>query len=172
MKNKTVRKLLKLIYGEGCFMERAGIRKITPQEEVIMKKTIKGFKTLDRTITYHHLKARENGGETTIENGANLARYNHSWLHEQSKEKQEEVNNQLREFKNSINFAKLTLTEQGVDLDKIDVSFEDCDLYTIPVKDNSELTEKEINKLKFLRKQKTLNKRKNSKYEEYDEYER
>ena len=39
MKNKEGRKLLEEKYGEGCFMERAGIRKITPAQEQKMKRT-------------------------------------------------------------------------------------------------------------------------------------
>lgn len=102
MKNRQGRKILEQIYGEGCFMERAGIRKITPEEEKLFKKTIKGFKKLDRTITYHHIRERHNGGKVTIENGANLAAYNHAWLHQQSPEVRNSINRQLQEFKMSI----------------------------------------------------------------------
>lgn len=47
-------------YGKGCFMERAGIRKITPEQEKKLKK-IKGYKKIDRTISYHHIKQRSQG---------------------------------------------------------------------------------------------------------------
>ena len=60
MKNSTGRKLLEQRYGKGCFMERAGIRKITPEQEEKYKK-IFGFKKLDRTISYHHIKERSKG---------------------------------------------------------------------------------------------------------------
>ena len=102
MKNRQGRKILEQIYGEGCFMERAGIRKITPEEEKLFKKTIKGFKKLDRTITYHHIRERHNGGKVTIENGANLAAYNHAWLHQQSPEVRNSINRQLQEFKRQL----------------------------------------------------------------------
>lgn len=111
MKNKQGRKILEQIYGKGCFMERAGIRKITPEEENNLKKTLKGFKKLDRTITYHHIKEKHNGGRVTIENGANLAAYNHAWLHRQSPEVKSSINRQLQEFKMSI--IRMNFDEEG-----------------------------------------------------------
>lgn len=63
LKNSTGRKLLEERYGKGCFMERAGIRKITPEQEEKYKK-IFGFKKLDRTISYHHIKERSKGGRS------------------------------------------------------------------------------------------------------------
>ena len=90
MKNSTGRKLLEQKYGKGCFMERAGIRKITPTEEKKLKK-IKGYKKLDRTISYHHIKEKSKGGEVSIDNGANLAVYNHQWLHQQPPEIIEDI---------------------------------------------------------------------------------
>ena len=36
--------MLEARYGKGCFMERAGIRKISKEEEQKMLRTIKGFK--------------------------------------------------------------------------------------------------------------------------------
>ena len=47
MKNRQGRKILEQIYGEGCFMERAGIRKITPEElleEYNDAKRLNGYK--------------------------------------------------------------------------------------------------------------------------------
>lgn len=38
MKNSTGRRLLEQRYGKGCFMERAGIRIITEEEEQKLKK--------------------------------------------------------------------------------------------------------------------------------------
>lgn len=104
--------MLEQIYGEGCFMERAGIRCITSEEEQMMKKRIKGFKKLDRTISYHHIRERHEGGKVTIENGANLAAYNHAWLHQQSPEVKNSINRQLQEFKMSI--VKMSFDETGL----------------------------------------------------------
>lgn len=111
MKNRQGRKILEQIYGEGCFMERAGIRKITPEEERLFKKTIKGFRPLDRTITYHHIRERHDGGKVTIENGANLAVYNHVWLHQQPPEVKNSINRQLQEFK--ISLAQMNFNGKG-----------------------------------------------------------
>ena len=56
MSNKKARQALEKIYGKGCMMEKAGIRKI------------KGIKKQDRQITYHHLRPKRLGGQATIEN--------------------------------------------------------------------------------------------------------
>ena len=47
MKNSTGRKLLEQRYGKGCFMERAGIRKITPNECLALMGFPKSFKIAD-----------------------------------------------------------------------------------------------------------------------------
>ena len=66
MKNKTGKRLLEKRYGKGCFMERAVIRERTPEQEAEYRRTIRGFKKLDRTITYHHIKEKRNGGKVSI----------------------------------------------------------------------------------------------------------
>ena len=50
-KNSKARKALKRIYGDGCFIERMGIRTIT------------GYRKIDRMITFHHLKKKSKGGQ-------------------------------------------------------------------------------------------------------------
>lgn len=142
MKNKTGRILLEKIYGKGCFIERAGIREINEDEEKLLKRQIKGYKRLNRTITYHHLKKKEYGGIVSIDNGANIAAYNHEWLHQQPPEKQEEINNQLREFKYKIDCAKVALGDKNINFEKlgnIDFSLNKSDYISIPVYDNTEI---------------------------------
>lgn len=56
MSNKKARQALEKIYGKGCMMEKAGIRKIT------------GVKKQNRQITYHHLRPKHLGGQATVEN--------------------------------------------------------------------------------------------------------
>lgn len=90
MSNKKARQALEKIYGKGCMMERAGIRKIN------------GVKKQDRQITYHHLRPKRLGGQATVENGANLAKYNHEWLESLCEQQREKINNQLREYKASV----------------------------------------------------------------------
>lgn len=91
--NSRAKELLKKIYGDGCFVERAGIRKI------------KGYKENAHMITFHHLRHRSEGGKATVENGANVALENHRWLHSLPREQEEEVNNAIREWK--INFLSM-----------------------------------------------------------------
>ena len=86
-KNSKARKKLEKIYGKGCFMERAGIRKIT------------GFKKDAYTMTYHHMRHVSEGGKATIENGANLALENHKFLHSLPREEEEKINNEIRRWK-------------------------------------------------------------------------
>jgi hypothetical protein len=42
MNNKTIRKIMEMLYGKQCFIEKLGIR-------------ISGAKTLDHTLTLHHI---------------------------------------------------------------------------------------------------------------------
>lgn len=112
--NKKARQALERIYGKGCFIERAGIRYISPEEEAVMKKTITGFKKLDRTITYHHLRPKSAGGKATVDNGANIARYNHDWLEQLPPDRKAEVNNKLRQFKISV--FSFAVTKEGMEI--------------------------------------------------------
>lgn len=86
-KNSKARKKLEKIYGKGCFMERAGIRKIT------------GFKKDAYIMTYHHMRHVSEGGKATVENGANLALENHEFLHSLPREEEEKINNEIRRWK-------------------------------------------------------------------------
>ena len=61
MSNKKARQALERIYGKGCMMEKAGIRKIA------------GVKKQDRQITYHHLRPKHLGGQATVENRCELS---------------------------------------------------------------------------------------------------
>ena len=121
--NKKARKKLEKIYGKGCFIERMGIRKI------------KGVKPIDKTITYHHLKKRSEGGKATVENGANLAWENHAWLHSLPEAQQKDLNNRIREWK--LNY----LIERGGDITQhgsIDLTeiMPDDECITIKLEDN------------------------------------
>lgn len=137
LKNRTGRKLLEQRYGKGCFIERAGIRVITPEQESKLRK-IKGFKRLNRRITYHHLVEKHLGGEVSISNGANIAAYNHEWLHRQSPEVIEQINEQLQQFKLSIDMAKLSIGDEGLEVEKLGcLDFSMDDTFTIPVYDIS-----------------------------------
>lgn len=151
MKNKTGKRLLEKRYGKGCFMERAGIREITPEQEAEYKRSIRGFKKLDRTITYHHIREKRNGGKVSIENGANLAAYNHQWFNAQTPEVQAQINNQLQQFKFKIDMVRMAVGDEGLEFDKINVDIDMSDTIEIPVYDNSILEEKEVKRPKFNR---------------------
>ena len=94
-KNKGIKKLMIHKFGKKCMMEEAGIREI-PQEE---RKKIKGYKKIDEKLTYHHIIPKSKGGKATEENGAILKGYNHQWLEQQPKEKREQINQQLQQYK-------------------------------------------------------------------------
>ena len=146
MNNKTARKMLEMLYGKGCFFEKMGIR-------------ISKAKTLDHTITYHHIIPEGLGGKTTVQNGALLARYNHDWLHSQPYYIQDELNEQLKDFKASCNFARLIVREDGtIDFEKLDDVLIETTAKKHPgpikVYDNSILTAEEIQKLKYIKSQK------------------
>lgn len=119
MSNKKARQVLEKIYGKGCMMEKAGIRKIT------------GVKKQDRQITYHHLRPKRLGGQATVENGANLAKYNHEWLEKLSTQQRERINNQLRAYKASI----IEFNTDGVVQDK-EISIDMTECIEIPLKYN------------------------------------
>ena len=102
------------------------------------RKEYKGFKKIDRTITFHHIHKKQFGGKATIENGANIAAYNHEWLHQQSEEVQSEINEKLQEFKLSIDMSRMRIEDSHIDIDKIgsvDLSMTE-DTIDIPLYEN------------------------------------
>lgn len=98
MSYKNIRKIMEKIFGKICMIESAGIRYIPKSE----RKKIKGYRTSDDTITYHHITERKYGGKDTINNGALIKGYNHVWLHSLPEEEKNKVNQDIIEFKASI----------------------------------------------------------------------
>lgn len=150
-KNSKMRKRLKQIYGDGCFLERMGVR------------TIKGIKPMDRMITYHHLRKKSKGGKATIENGANLAWENHEWLHSLPEEHQEKINDQIRGWK--ANFV--TMKGNGEILASAQMDFpnltkeEDCII--IELQNTTPEQYQELQKQKEIREKKQKFNRSNEK---------
>lgn len=142
MKNKTARKILEIIYGRQCFMEAAGIR-------------ICGARTLDHTLTYHHIIPVSAGGLTTLQNGAVLARYNHDWLHQQPLHIQDEINEQIEDYKLNCEFAKIIIRDGHIDFERIDEILDGEIPPPIKVYSNSILKPAEIRKLRYLRNQRS-----------------
>lgn len=140
--NKKARQALEQIYGKGCFIERMGIRSIA------------GAKTIDKQITYHHLRKKEHGGDASVENGANLAWGNHKWLHSLPPKEQAALNDEIRAWK--INF--LVMNGKGEIQDSGQVTFpsltsaDDCII--IKAEDTTKEQYEELQKQKEQRKQK------------------
>ena len=93
--NKSAREELERIYGKRC-MICEGIRKLNPPKP--LKGKYKG-KNIVKQLTYHHLRAKSNGGQATVENGAELCRSCHIWLEQLSNTNREKINNELKEYK-------------------------------------------------------------------------
>lgn len=132
--NKGARQALIQKFGKICMIEEAGIRKIPLSE----RRKIKGYKKSDDQITYHHLRAKRNGGRATEENGALVKGYNHQWLERLPEEEREVVNSKLREFK--LNFSGIAITDNGIETVEsgsvpLEFNFENNDSIIIPVFD-------------------------------------
>ena len=91
-----------------------------------------------------NIKEKSKGGEVSIDNGANLAVYNHQWLHQQPPEVIEDINNKLQDFKASIDLARLEIGEEGLNIEKVlSINFDIEDTISIPLYDNTpEIEEK------------------------------
>ncbi len=127
--NKKIRKRLIQKYGNICMMEEAGIRKIPLSE----RKKIKGYKSSQEMITYHHIKPVREKGRTTEENGALLKEYNHEWLERQDQSVRNDINEKLQQFK--LNFSGISLGD-GLETKfscSVDLDFNFDDYIVIPV---------------------------------------
>lgn len=92
--NRSVRKRLIELYGPECFIEKLHLR---PQKPTKYKGKKQHAKM--QRLTYHHMKMKCEGGETTVENGALLNTENHEWFHKQDREMQDIMNNMFKEYK-------------------------------------------------------------------------
>ena len=133
-RNKQARKELERIYGKGCFFARAKIaERIETTDELSFKRFVeykryKG-KKISHRITYHHLVHRADGGKATVENGANVEEIAHQYLHSLPRNKEEVINNMLREWK--LNYVTINGDEAGtVDLENVEIAE---DVIVIPV---------------------------------------
>ena len=85
----------------------------------------------------HHIFEKQYGGKVSIENGANLAAYNHEWLHEQTPEVKEAINRQLQEFKRQLDVTQIKVTDKGLDIQKSSrLEFDMSDCIEIPLYEN------------------------------------
>lgn len=115
--NKSAKNELNRIYGKQCMFSRARIA--LRIEEMGGIRTYKSFlkeiklkrKKISHEITFHHLKHRSEGGETSPENGANIEEIVHQYIHSLPREQEEVINNMLREWK--INYLAINGDECG-----------------------------------------------------------
>lgn len=104
-KNRSKRKELARMYGKGCFFNRAHIAEriekmggIKTFKTFVTEKKFKG-KKISHKISFHHLKHKTEGGETSLENGANVEEIAHQYLHSLPRDQEEIINDMLRDFK-------------------------------------------------------------------------
>ena len=105
--NRSAREMLEKIYGKHCFIHQ-GIRKLKPPTP--KKGTYKG-KSIAYQLTYHHLKAKRDGGEATVENGACVCRSCHDWLEQLSQQEREKVNDELRAYKKRLDNIQIATVQ-------------------------------------------------------------
>lgn len=139
-KNSKARKKLEKIYGKGCFMERAGIRKIT------------GFKKDAYIMTYHHMRHVSEGGKATVENGANLALENHEFLHSLPREEEEKINNEIRRWKANFILMNNGKVENRASLEFPDLT-NDENCIIIKLEETTKAQYEELQRQKQQRKQ-------------------
>lgn len=98
MSNKRAKQKLIELYGAECFIEKLHLRVDTEPRRYSSKGQYKRMKQL----TYHHIKEKRNGGQTTVRNGALLSAENHAWFNKQSKESQKQMNELFQKYKQSV----------------------------------------------------------------------
>ena len=133
--NRRAREMLEKIYGKHWFIHQ-GIRKLKPPTP--KKGTYKG-KSIAYQLTYHHLKAKRDGGKATVENGACVCRSCHDWLEQLSEQEREKVNDELRAYKrNFFKIGLIELTTQGIEQAEV-IEFEETEeVKEIPAYDFTE----------------------------------
>lgn len=98
MSNKRAKERLIQLYGAECFIEKLHLRvDLEPR-----KYTSKGQYKRMKQLTYHHIKEKQHGGKTTVENGALLSAENHAWFNKKSKESQKQMNELFQKYKQSV----------------------------------------------------------------------
>ena len=125
-KNKSVREELERIYGKHCMIHQ-GIRKLKPPQP---KNAHYKGKSIANQITLHHLKARRNGGATTLENGSLVCRKCHDWLEQLPNLEREKVNDEIREYKANfkVHCATLVLKDKELHIESLQETEETIEL--------------------------------------------
>ena len=154
-KNRQIRQQLTRLYGEGCFFERAHIAEkiekmggIKTYKKFLQEKRYTGKKIVNQ-ISMHHLCHRSEGGSTTVYNGANVSTIAHQYLHSLPRDQEEIINNELRRFKYNIDMVRMSIGDQQVSFDKInlpDSAFNLEDTLTIVLEDDLEIEDDTLKK--------------------------
>lgn len=116
--NKSTKNKLMMKFGKKCFIEELGLRTKEEVQVDIRQYKSKGQRRRMDELTYHHIIAKCNGGETTEENGAILRNINHVWLHRLPLEKQKIINQMLIQYKlehyTEVEFEEVEELESGI----------------------------------------------------------
>lgn len=123
MSNKRAKEKLIELYGAECFIEKLHLRKDTEPRRY----TSKGQKKRMKQLTYHHIREKQHGGKSTVENGALLSAENHAWFNKQSEETQRKMNELFQKYKQSIE-CKVEFT------DELDTHFSIASAIIVPAK--------------------------------------
>ena len=108
--NKSARELLEIIYGKHCFICQ-GIRRLNPPKP---KNVRYKSESIARQLTYHHIVPQQAGGQTTVENGAELCKCCHDWLEQLSKKARKKVNAQIQEYKANFFIRVAEINTEGI----------------------------------------------------------
>ena len=108
--NKSARELLEMVYGRHCFICQ-GIRRLNPPKP---KKIRYKNESIAKQLTYHHIVPRQAGGQTTVENGAELCKSCHDWLEQLSKKTRKKVNAQIQQYKVNFFIRVAEISTEGI----------------------------------------------------------
>lgn len=116
--NKSTKNKLMMKFGKVCFIEELGLRTREEIQADIRQYKSKGQRKRMDELTYHHIIAKCNGGQTTEENGAILRNINHVWLHRLPPEKQAIINQMLIQYKlehyKEVDFEEVEELKSGI----------------------------------------------------------
>lgn len=140
--NKSARQELERLYGKECFIEKLKLREKYGEVKVYTgrNQVKKAVLKRQRQLTYHHILEKSKGGKATAENGAILSAENHTWFHQQPKERQKEMNEAFQEYKkHGLKINAVEMTIEGV-RSYHQITFEEMGIgyETIRLEDNTE----------------------------------
>ena len=106
--NKKAKNELIKYYGAECFIEKLKLRRDTTPRTYTSKGQMKRMKQL----TYHHIRMRKDGGDSSRENGALLSAENHQWFHKQNEHTQGYMNALFQEYKRQVDECRVVLCDE------------------------------------------------------------